>query len=61
MSIPLYGSEETLDGIRTMFPYAFDTAARGVPRLTVHPVDEAFEHVTKWLKAHALQEPGPRL
>ena len=24
-------------------------------------VDEAFEHVTKGLKAHALQEPGPRL
>jgi len=42
-SIPLYGSAETLAGIRRMFHYAFDDTARGVPRLTLHELDGPFE------------------
>lgn len=42
-SIPLYGNEDTLAGIRRMFHYAFDEHARGVPRLTLNEVEGPFE------------------
>lgn len=41
--IPLYGDAETLDAIQRMFSYAFDSKARGVPRLSVHPIEGAFD------------------
>jgi len=43
MAIPLYGRQETLDGIRHTFHYAFDQKARGVPRLELIAAEEPFE------------------
>jgi phosphoribosyl 1,2-cyclic phosphate phosphodiesterase len=41
--IPLYGNAETMAAIEHTFKYAFVPGATGVPRLTLHRVDEAFE------------------
>lgn len=43
MVIPLYGAADTLEAIRRTFPYAFDSEARGVPRLLLEEVSGRFE------------------
>jgi len=43
VSVPLYGRPDTLDAIEQTFAYAFNKKARGVPRLELHPKEEAFE------------------
>ncbi len=42
ISIPLYGMPETLANIQRVFRYAFSDGPKisGVPRLTLHPIDE---------------------
>jgi phosphoribosyl 1,2-cyclic phosphate phosphodiesterase len=43
MQIPLYGRQETIEGIRRTFSYAFDGSGRGVPRLALIAAEEPFE------------------
>jgi phosphoribosyl 1,2-cyclic phosphodiesterase len=42
--MPVYGDDETLEGIRRTFPYIFKEtqAGGGKPRLTLHPVEPDF-------------------
>jgi phosphoribosyl 1,2-cyclic phosphate phosphodiesterase len=42
-AIPLYGNAETLAAIEHTFRYAFVPGVTGVPRLTLHQVDETFD------------------
>jgi phosphoribosyl 1,2-cyclic phosphate phosphodiesterase len=42
-AIPLYGNAETMAAIEHTFKYAFVPGVTGVPRLTLHRVNEAFE------------------
>jgi len=43
LPIPLYGQQETMDSIRSIFSYAFNRKARGVPRLELNVIDAPFE------------------
>lgn len=42
-AIPVYGSDETLAGIRRTFAYAFERRTLGIPRVDLRPVDGPFE------------------
>jgi len=42
-AIPLYGNSDTMAAIQHTFKYAFVPGAKGVPRLSLHSVNKAFD------------------